>query len=190
MTVFFTLDGVSPNCDMTVGATPCFPNATMTCRTHAILNRLSIDKGLTGSTMRAGTISRRWVACLAMPGCAVALMGAAPAGGPITLPFDFSKSAIEIDVTVKSKSLHMILDTGVDPSVIDLAEVEALGIPVNRGDSGRPAALATARARQCFRSRSMASPWRGMAWLRSMPWQPICGHFGGAWPKAGRRAGL
>jgi hypothetical protein len=77
-------------------------------------------------------------------------MGAAPAGGPITLPFDFSKSAIEIDVTVKSKSLHMILDTGVDPSVIDLAEVEALGIPVNRGDSGEASGFGDGKGATVF----------------------------------------
>ena len=33
----------------------------------------------------------------------------------LTVPFDFSRSAIGLDVTVKGVPLHMILDTGVDP---------------------------------------------------------------------------
>jgi hypothetical protein len=63
--------------------------------------------------------------CASSPG-ALALTGAAPVGEPgarLVIPFDFSKSAIEIDVTIKGNVLHMILDTGVDPSVIDLAKL-------------------------------------------------------------------
>jgi hypothetical protein len=37
------------------------------------------------------------------------------------LPFDFSRSEIELEVTVKGERLHVLLDTGVDPSVIDLS---------------------------------------------------------------------
>lgn len=88
-----------------------------------------------------------------MSGCAVALTGAASAGQPtaaLIVPFDFSKSAIEIDVTVKGKPLHMILDTGVDPSVIDLAEAEALGLAVDRSDSGEASGFGDSKGATVF----------------------------------------
>lgn len=69
---------------------------------------------------------------------ALSMGAAASAAGaePLIVPFDFSKSALEIDVTVKGTTLHMILDTGVDPSVIDLSEAEKLGLDIDHGDSG------------------------------------------------------
>jgi hypothetical protein len=65
------------------------------------------------------------------------LIGWGAAGAePLTVPFDFSKSAIGLSVTVKGRPLYMILDTGVDPSVIDLKEAEALGLNIDRGAGG------------------------------------------------------
>jgi Aspartyl protease len=61
--------------------------------------------------------------------------GAASAA-PLEILFDFSRSAIGLDVTVKGAPLFMILDTGVDPSVIDAARVEALGLKIDRTESG------------------------------------------------------
>jgi hypothetical protein len=61
--------------------------------------------------------------------------GAASAGS-LDIPFDFSRSAIGLDVTVKGTPLHMILDTGVDPSVIDTVDAEKLSLKIDRTDSG------------------------------------------------------
>jgi hypothetical protein len=55
---------------------------------------------------------------------------------PLTVPFDFSRAAIGLDVTVKGQPLFVILDTGVDPSAIDTARAEALGLKIDRGASG------------------------------------------------------
>lgn len=55
---------------------------------------------------------------------------------PLTVPFDYSKSEIGLDVTIKGQTLHMILDTGVDPSAIDIARAAALGLAVDHGISG------------------------------------------------------
>lgn len=62
---------------------------------------------------------------------------AAPAvSAPLVVPFDFSKTAIGLDVTVNGVPLYVILDTGVDPSVVDLARADALGLKVDRSDAG------------------------------------------------------
>lgn len=56
--------------------------------------------------------------------------------------------AVEVDVSVHGTPLHKLLDTGVNPSVIDLTTADKLGLPVDRGDGGeaRPwASTATAR---------------------------------------------
>lgn len=55
----------------------------------------------------------------------------------LRVPFDFSKSAIGLDVTVHGTALYMILDTGVDPSVIDLKRAETLGLKIDRGAGGQ-----------------------------------------------------
>lgn len=87
-----------------------------------------------------------WLAALALCGGVTnvgvaAESAAAPASAPtpvapVTVPFDFSKSAVEVDVNVRGTPLHMLLDTGVNPSVIDLATADRLGLPVDRGDGG------------------------------------------------------
>lgn len=65
----------------------------------------------------------------------VAAAGAAAA--PLTLPFDFSRHAIGLRVTVKGTPLYMLLDTGVNPSVIDLTRAQALGLPLDRKAAGQ-----------------------------------------------------
>ncbi len=67
---------------------------------------------------------------------AIALSCTAALAAPLSVPFDFSQSAIGLDVTVKGAPLYMILDTGVDPSVIDTARADALGMKVDRGAGG------------------------------------------------------
>lgn len=67
---------------------------------------------------------------------AASLSSAAAGAVPLSVPFDFSKSAIAVDVTIKGAPLHMLLDTGVDPSVIDLARADELGLKVDRKAGG------------------------------------------------------
>ena len=56
--------------------------------------------------------------------------------GSVETSFDFSRSVIGIDISIKDKTLYAILDTGVDPSIINLDEAEKLGLKVDRTDSG------------------------------------------------------
>ena len=55
----------------------------------------------------------------------------------LRVPFDFSKSAIGIEATVNGESLFILLDTGVDPSAIDLQRAEALHLKIDR-NAGDP----------------------------------------------------
>ncbi len=64
------------------------------------------------------------------------MISGAASAAPLEIPFDFSRSAIGLDVTVNGTALHMILDTGVDPSVVDIARAEKLGLKIDRTDSG------------------------------------------------------
>jgi len=74
---------------------------------------------------------------------------AAPAE-PLTVPFDFSRNAIGLDVVVKGAPLYMILDTGVDPSAIDLARADALGLKVDRSAAGEASGQGDAKQAQVF----------------------------------------
>jgi hypothetical protein len=67
---------------------------------------------------------------------ALALISSAASAAPLTVPFDFSRTAIGLDVSVKGTPLHMILDTGVDPSVIDEALAGSLGLKIDRAAGG------------------------------------------------------
>ncbi len=66
----------------------------------------------------------------------VAALAAPATSGPLTVPFDYTKGAIGIDVTLQGTPLYVIIDTGVDPSVIDLSRADALGLKVDHGDGG------------------------------------------------------
>ncbi len=57
-------------------------------------------------------------------------------GAPLVIPFDFSQSELGMKVFIKGKPLHAILDTGVDPSVVNLTDGKALGLKIDQGDSG------------------------------------------------------
>ena len=62
--------------------------------------------------------------------CCVAIVGStAVHAAPEAIPFDFSRHAIGLQVQVKGKPLYVILDTGVDPSIIDLQRARELGAP-------------------------------------------------------------
>ncbi len=55
----------------------------------------------------------------------------------LTLPFYFSHKAIGRQVSLNGAPLFALLDTGVDPSVIDLARARALGLKVETNDAGK-----------------------------------------------------
>jgi hypothetical protein len=59
--------------------------------------------------------------------------------------FDFSRSEIGIEVSIRGKTLYAILDTGVDPSVINLADAEELGLKVDRTVSGEASGFGEGR---------------------------------------------
>ncbi len=66
------------------------------------------------------------------------------------MPFDFSRSALAIDVTVHGTPLHVLLDTGVDPSVVDAGRVQALGLAADRSDSGEASGFGDGKGAQVF----------------------------------------
>jgi hypothetical protein len=69
---------------------------------------------------------------------------------PLTIPFDFSRSTIGLDVTVRSKPLYLLLDTGVDPSIIDLNRAEALGLKIDRQNGGDLSGFGDAKGATAF----------------------------------------
>ena len=76
---------------------------------------------------------------------------ASPAGSaPLTVPFDFAKAAIGVDVTLKGMPIYVIFDTGVDPSVIDLASADALGLKIDRGDGGEASGFGDSKGAAVF----------------------------------------
>lgn len=68
----------------------------------------------------------------------------------LSVPFDFSRSAIGLDVTVKGAPLTMILDTGVDPSVVDLNRAETLGLKIDKTNSGEASGEGDAKEAKVF----------------------------------------
>jgi len=68
----------------------------------------------------------------------------------IATPFDFSQSELGFEVAIRGKTLYAILDTGVDPSVINLADAEELGLNVDRSDSGEASGFGEGRGATVF----------------------------------------
>lgn len=58
-------------------------------------------------------------------------------GQSLRVPFDFSQSEIGIEATVNGEPLFILLDTGVDPSAIDLHRAEALHLKIDRNAGGQ-----------------------------------------------------
>jgi len=75
--------------------------------------------------------------------------------------FDFSRSEIGIEVSIRGKTLYAIVDTGVDPSVINLAEAEELGLKVDRTDSGEAGGFGEGRGLTVFPTRIEGLSLRG-----------------------------
>lgn len=68
----------------------------------------------------------------------------------LTVPFDYGHTAIGLDVTIKGTPLHMLLDTGVDPSAIDTVRAEALGLKIDRAGSGEATGEGDAKEARIF----------------------------------------
>lgn len=69
---------------------------------------------------------------------------------PLSVPFDFSRGAIGLDATVGGRPVFVMLDTGVDPSVIDINRAEALGLKVDRGASGEASGFGDDKSASVF----------------------------------------
>lgn len=89
-----------------------------------------------------------WGQSLAVAGAmtAATLIPAAAGATPLVAPFDFSRSTISLDVSVRGVPLRMFLDTGVSPSVIDTARANALGLKVNYAGGGEASGDGDARS--------------------------------------------
>jgi hypothetical protein len=81
---------------------------------------------------------------------AALLMGPSGEAAPLTVPFDFSRNAIGLDVTVKGVPLYMILDTGVDPSGIDEARAAALGLKIDLAAGGEASGAGNAKEAKVY----------------------------------------
>ncbi len=81
---------------------------------------------------------------------ALVLIAATARAEPLTVPFDFSRNAIGLEVTVKGKVLHVLLDTGVDPSAIDLAKATELGLKIDKSGGGEASGEGGAQSAKAF----------------------------------------
>ena len=81
---------------------------------------------------------------------AIGFFRSAAAAEPLCVPFDFSRGSIGLHVNVKGVPLFMILDTGVDPSVIDLSRADALGLKVDRAAGGEATGGGDAKQARAF----------------------------------------
>jgi len=105
---------------------------------------------MVGNTCALSAFSRRQSTC-PLAGIFVLLLASSFARAQtVSIPFDFSRSSIGLDVTVKGTALYVILDTGVDPSVIDLARADTLGLKVDRHDGGEASGFGDAKGAQVF----------------------------------------
>jgi hypothetical protein len=67
--------------------------------------------------------------------------------------FDFTQAEIGIEVSIRGKTFYAILDTGVDPSVINLADAEELGLKVDRTNPGEGSGFGEGRGVTVFPAR-------------------------------------
>lgn len=76
---------------------------------------------------------------------------AAPAA-PVMIPFAFDKGQIVVEVTLgASGPLRFLLDTGTDPSIINLSTAEGLTLPLGEpSDVGQGAGTGPMQIRRCF----------------------------------------
>lgn len=84
---------------------------------------------------------------------ALAICTGSASAAPLSIPFDSSRHAIGLDVGAKGQPLYMLLDTGVDPSAIDLARAQKLGLKIDRGASGEASGEGNAKQAKVFPTR-------------------------------------
>jgi hypothetical protein len=73
--------------------------------------------------------------------------------GTFSVPFDFIRNQIVLDVRVRGgSSLRMLLDTAGAPSAVDLATADRIGLPIDRGATGVAEGVGADRVRM-FASR-------------------------------------
>jgi len=87
------------------------------------------------------------------PAAFVALIGLSASktmAASLETPFNFIRSEINIEVSIKGKVLNAILDTGVDPSVIDITDATLLGLKVDRSVSGEAGGFGDRRGATVF----------------------------------------
>jgi len=65
---------------------------------------------------------------------------------PIAGPFDFSRHAIGINVIVRDTRLFMLVDTGVEPSIVSLATAKALNLPMDRSKASEGSGFGRSKA--------------------------------------------
>lgn len=80
----------------------------------------------------------------------MSLLAGAAAAQSLTVPFDFSRSEIAIDATVKGKPFYVLIDTGVDPSAIDLARAKALHLNIDRSQGGPVSGVGKRKQAEAF----------------------------------------
>ena len=86
--------------------------------------------------------------CAAIFGCALA---AKPVlSEPLFVPFDFSRSEIGVAATIKGTPVYVFLDSGVDPSTIDLARARALHLNIGPSGGGEVSGTGSGKAPQAF----------------------------------------
>ena len=68
---------------------------------------------------------------------------------PLVVPFNFT-SEINIQVSIGEKALNAIVDTGVDPSVIDITDAALIGLKVDRSVSGEANGFGEGRGATVF----------------------------------------
>lgn len=69
---------------------------------------------------------------------------------PLQVPFDYSRSEIGVDVAINGTPAYMILDTGVDPSVVDLKRSEALRLKIDRTNGGEASGFGDGKGAAVF----------------------------------------
>lgn len=84
---------------------------------------------------------------------AIGLGGAAAPSASVTVPFDFSKGEVAFEAQISGKALYGLLDTGVDPSAIDLGTAEHLHLQVQRRGAGEASGEGGGRSAPAYPSR-------------------------------------
>jgi hypothetical protein len=83
---------------------------------------------------------------------AFAVLTGVARAAPLDVPFDFSRNEIALSVSVKGVPQTMLLDTGVDPSAIDITRAKVLKLSVDRKDGGEISGQGNAKSALAYPS--------------------------------------